>query len=81
VANGFEVVGQRELENEFVMDVEQFSDYLLTQSNALAALSAGEVTETELRASIVAEVAPLFLPEQVGTVVFGARVLCLRSST
>ena len=77
-AHGFEVVGSPALETAFVMTVEEFADYLLTQSNALASLQSGRTTEVELRTAILAEVEPLFPPSKVGTAVFGARALCSR---
>lgn len=78
MAHGFETVGQHELENAFLMTTGEFADYLLTQSNALATLSAQRTTEAQLRTSILAEVGPLFPTSQQVTAVFGARVLCLR---
>ena len=76
--HGFEVVGSPELETAFVMTVEEFADYLLTQSNALASVQSGLATEEELRCTILQSVKPLFPPSKVGTALFRARALCCR---
>ncbi len=76
---GFELVGTAALETAFAMTLEEFVDYLLTQSNALAALRAGRGTAEELRLEILTEVAPHF-PHPRGTVLFGARAQCLRAN-
>lgn len=75
---GFELVGTATLEASFAMTLEEFVDYLLTQSNALAAVQARGGTAEELRVEILTEVGPRF-PHSLGTVVFGARALCLRA--
>jgi SAM-dependent methyltransferase len=74
---GFELAGTTAFETPFAMTLEEFVDYLLTQSNALAAMQAGRGTEEELRLEIHTEVRPLF-PQPRGTVVFGAQAQCLR---
>lgn len=71
---GFDLVGSAELETSFVMTFEEFVDYLLTQSNALASVQSGRVTEEELRVEILTEVGPLFpFPPSPGTAIFRAR--------
>lgn len=77
-ASGFEVVGTAELQVDFVMSVEAFADYLLTQSNAVAFVLSGKGTEGSLRSDIVDAVRPMFPESNTATAVFGARVLCCR---
>ncbi len=75
--HGFEIVGSARLHLEFAMTVEEFTDYLLTQSNALAAVSSGVLDPDGLRE----EVRPLFPCEGTGTAVFGAKVTALLRRT
>jgi SAM-dependent methyltransferase len=57
---GFALVGSEGYENVVAMTVEQFVDYLLTQSNVIAASESGKEDIDEIRAWIGNEVGPFF---------------------
>ncbi len=69
------MIGTAELQIDFVMSVEAFADYLLTQSNAVASVLSGKGTESSLRADIVEAVRPMFPQSNIGTAVWRTRPL------
>jgi hypothetical protein len=50
------------------------ADYLISQSNAEAAIASGQVSATELRMQIITDTAGIFTPDETAEVIFGMRV-------
>lgn len=75
--HGFELSGKERFENEVRYSVEGFSDYLMTQSNFIAAVKSGSVGEDELRAWLVESQAPFF-PGSTGTFEFEGEISFVR---
>jgi hypothetical protein len=68
--------GQVRWEDEYAVPQTRagLADYLLSQSNAGAAIEAGQVTEAGLVDQILTETASFFGPEDRADVIFGMRV-------
>lgn len=81
---GFCLAGSEGYENVVAMTVEQFVDYLLTQSNVIAASESGKGNLGEIRAWIENEVEPFFRlgakgsPSKPCRFVFRGVIWCLR---
>lgn len=76
-AAGLEFAGSAELAHEIPMTAAMLTDYLLSQSNATAAIDAGRATRTELRAHLHSELAGR-MPSGPVPVPFTGRVWCAR---
>ena len=50
------------------------ADYLISQSNAEAAIASGQTSAEELREQIIAETAGFFAPDETADAIFGVRV-------
>jgi len=63
-------------EREYAVPLTQaaLADYLISQSNAEAAIASGQVSAEELREQIIAETAGFFAPDEAAEVIFGMRV-------
>ena len=63
-------------ESEYAVPLTQpaFADYLLSQSNAEAAIASGQVSAEELRGQIIAETSGFFGPAGTAEIIFGMRV-------
>ncbi len=76
-AHGFELSGEELFENEVRFSVEDFSDYLMTQSNTIAAVRSGQSGEDELRRWLIEEQTPSF-QDSAGTFEFEGEILFVR---
>jgi hypothetical protein len=76
-AAGLELVGAAELAHDVPMTAATLTDYLLSQSNATAAIDAGRVTRDELRTHVRSELAAR-MPAGPVPVPFTGRVWCAR---
>jgi SAM-dependent methyltransferase len=74
MAAGFGQVRHGEHEYAIPLTRAGLADYLLSQSNAGAAIEAGQVTEAELKDQILAETASFFGPDDQAHAIFGMRV-------
>lgn len=75
--HGFELSAEETCENEVRYSVEGLSEYLMTQSNAIAAVNDGSIGEGELRGWLVEEQTPLFR-DSSGTFVFEGDISFVR---
>jgi hypothetical protein len=66
--------GYAEDEIRLPLSAAQLADYLLSQSNAGAAIESGRVTAAVLRDQILTETARFFGPDDRADVIFGMRV-------
>ena len=74
VAAGFELIGDETFTHEVRLGREQLGDYLLTQSNATAAIDQGRIERDVLRAWLHSEFAGLLPPGPSLGAAFGGRV-------
>jgi SAM-dependent methyltransferase len=63
-------------ENEYAVPLTQaaLADYLISQSNAEAAIESGRITAADLRTQIITETSGFFAPDGTAEVIFGMRV-------
>jgi len=63
-------------EREYAVPLTQaaLADYLISQSNAEAAIASGQTSAEELREQIIAETAGFFVPDETADAIFGMRV-------
>lgn len=73
-AAGFGDVGYAEDDVHLPMSRARLADYLMSQSNAGAAVESGAITEAALRGQILAEIAPFVPADGIADAVFGVRV-------
>ena len=73
-AAGFGRVRSGEREYAVPLTQAALADYLISQSNAEAAIASGQVSAEELRGRIITETAGFFSPEATAEVMFGMRV-------
>ncbi|HEY6294988.1 MAG TPA: methyltransferase domain-containing protein [Streptosporangiaceae bacterium] len=71
---GFGRVGYRESEYAVPLTQAALADYLISQSNAEAAIASGQVSAEELRDQIIAETTGFFAPDETADLIFGMRV-------
>lgn len=75
---GFQLLAQDSYANVVVFDREQFVDYLLTQTNVLAAIERGESTLDDARAYLTTEVSPHVPSPEPRAFDFGGPITYLR---
>jgi SAM-dependent methyltransferase len=75
---GFCLIGREVYENTVIFSADELADYLLTQSNVIAAVEQGSEQLNDVRAWIRASVAPFFA-EPRGTFAFGGDIQYLRA--
>ena len=75
---GFQLLAQDSYANVVVFDREQFVDYLLTQTNVLAAIERGESTFDDARAYLSTEVSPYVPSSEPQAFDFGGPIAYLR---
>ena len=75
---GFELLKQDKYANVVYFDREQLVDYLLTQTNVIAAIERGERTLNDARACLTAEVSPYFTSAEPEAFDFGGPITYLR---
>ena len=73
-AAGFGQVSSGESEYAVPLSQAALADYLISQSNAEAAIASGQVSAEELRSQIITETAGFFAPDGIADVIFGMRV-------
>ena len=64
---GFQFLGQEQYENTVCFSVDELVDYMLTQTNVIAAVEGGHEHISDIRAWLMAEVAPKFINKSTGT--------------
>jgi SAM-dependent methyltransferase len=77
---GFQAAGRERFSNESEYSLKQVVDYLVTQTNIIAAVERGEESLASVREWLAREVRPLF-PEEAATFEFGGTIDYLRKST
>lgn len=75
---GFRLLAQDSYANVVVFDRAQLVDYLLTQTNVIAAIQRGELTLDNARAYLTAEVSPFFMSSEQQAFDFGGPITYLR---
>ena len=75
---GFQVLAQEKYANLVFFDREQLVDYLLTQTNVIAAIERGEATLDDARAYLITEVSPFFPSPEPQAFDFGGPITYLR---
>jgi len=75
---GFRLLAQDSYANVVVFDREGLVDYLLTQTNVIAAIERGESTLDDARAYLTAEVSPYFPSPEPQAFDFGGPITYLR---
>lgn len=75
---GFQLLAQDSYGNVVVFDREHLVDYLLTQTNVIAAIQRGELTLDNARAFLTAEVSPFFMSSDQQAFDFGGPITYLR---
>jgi SAM-dependent methyltransferase len=76
-ASGFQFVGRERYTNEISFSPEQLAQYLMTQSNVIAAVEQGSETLAEVHTWLLDTVSPLFSSPQ-GTFLFGGEIWFLQ---
>jgi SAM-dependent methyltransferase len=77
--NGFQCVGRERYTNEISFSPEQLAQYLMTQSNVIAAVEQGSETLADVHAWLLDTASPLF-PSPRGTFTFGGEIWFLQPS-
>ncbi len=72
-ASGFLFVGRERYTNEISFSPEQLAQYLMTQSNVIAAVEQGSETLSDVHSWLLDNVSPLF-PSPQGTFLFGGEI-------
>ena len=75
---GFELLKQDKYANVVYFDREQLVDYLLTQTNVIAAIERGEWSQSDVRTYLTAEVSPFFTSPEPQAFDFGGPIIYLR---
>lgn len=75
---GFQLLGQDKYTNTVVFDRTQLIDYLLTQTNVIAAIQRGDWTLGEIRTYLTVEVSPYVMSAEPEAFDFGGPITYLR---
>ena len=75
---GFQLVEDEKYSNVVFFDRKQLIDYLLTQTNVIAAVERGEATLDDVRAYLTTGVSPFFTSSEKQTFDFGGPISYLR---
>ena len=75
---GFELLKQDRYTNVVYFDREQLVDYLLTQTNVIAAIERVEWSQSDVRTYLTAEVSPFFTSPEPQAFDFGGPIIYLR---
>jgi ubiquinone/menaquinone biosynthesis C-methylase UbiE len=79
--NGFNLLGQEEYENTVNFSIETLTDYLMTQSNIIAALENGKESIEEIKIWLTEQTKPFFKKNVEGTFYFHGPIWCLQKSS
>lgn len=75
--HGLQLMQEIQYENEVQYTAEQFASYLMTQSNLISAIEAGQQTTTEIFAWLMQQLTPYF-PQTKATFVYGGEIVFIQ---
>ena len=78
--SGFQLVKEESYANVVFFDCGQLIDYLLTQTNVIAAIDRGESTLDDARAYLTTEISPFFTSSEQQAFDFGGPITYLRKA-
>ncbi|MDQ3821392.1 MAG: hypothetical protein M3362_27445, partial [Acidobacteriota bacterium] len=76
--SGFQLVGQESFRNSLSFSLEEFVNYLLTQSNVIASVEFGEEEIDEVRLWLTEKIKPLFGDSEEASFLFNAPIWYLK---